>query len=701
MKKDKYGLTLAFFLALSLFLSGPSCGGGGAEDIGVITLRGSTVLPETLALYYPIPVSAAPRAAPYTIPYGLSGVAGVNRSSLPPQVISSLQARGFAATVGWEHEHLSSVYQNLPGAPLVTVDAVLEAFYGMCAGIRLRLERGRLREDLERLLSSLLPVLEDIYAVSRGAIQEAAGRDLAFLGVAAYLLGLEVSLPPEVGEMVDAEIRLHEQGAESGMSPIFGYVVDYRKFRPPEGYLEDRSLQGYYRSMSWLGGMDFRPLWGESEEDKRAGKDMTRRAALLVGALHRGEVEGEPALLVWERIYQVSRFLGGNTLSLSVASCGHLMREELGETFPVSRLEEEEVVGRLARRFHDEAGRAAAGGVFGRERSPGFRLVETFIDPGEAIFRELTGEEVPGRKMPRGLDLPAVLGSDRALRIVQDFYGEAGNEDYAESMRRMRGEYGNAGESRTRTNLFWSRVSDARELFRTPGEGYPTFMRNEAWQDRDVYLFLSSWVRALAFARGIGLQGIAVEDRAQFGSPANGGYVEPRPSIYARLAADADVLRRGLRERGFLDAGAEEKLKSFYDVCLALKGAAERELRGDPLTEEEYALIGGFGKTLRDLVSFDWEDAKGEERAFVPVVVVDAYRDPSYGDFLQFGLGRPCLYYAVVPVRGKLTLVVGAGYSYYETVRTVSARFTVESWREALTSGERLESPAWTASFLQ
>lgn len=698
--RDRSRPALAFFLALALSLWGSACGGGGVRDPGEVNLRVSVVLPETLALYYPVPVSAAARAAPYSIPYRLSGVEGADRVSLPAGVMSSLQARGFAAAVGWDYEHLFQIYQDIPAAPLVTVDAVLEAFYGVCSDVRLRLERGRLWDDLGRLLTSLIGVLGDIHSGSRGAVREAAGRDLAFLGVAACLLGIDPSLPPEAGEMVEAEMRLIEEGAESGMSPLFGYVVDYRRFRPPEGLSGDQSLQGYYRAMSWLSGMGFHPLWGDREEDMRAGKDVTRRVALLVGALHRGEVEGEPALLVWERIYQVERFLGGNTLSLNAAACGRLMREELGETFRVSRLEEEETAERLARRFHDEAAKVADGGGPGTGRRPSFRLMEAFFDPGEVIFQELVENEVPGRRMPRGLDLPAVLGSDRALRIVQDFYGEAGNGDYPEAVRRMRRERRDAGELRSRASLFWSRVSDACELLRTPGEGYPTFMRNEAWEDRDVYLFLSSWVKAVAFAKGMAFGGVAPGDRAESRSPATGGYVEPRPAIYARLAADADVLRRGLAERGLLDEGAESKLRAFYDMCLVLKDAAEKELRGEPLTEDEYAFVGGFGRTLRDLVSVI-QEGEGEERVFSPAAVIDAYRDPSYGDFLQLALGRPCLYYAVVPVRGRLTLAVGAGYSYFEIVKPGSVRFTNDSWRRSLSSGERPESPAWAASFLQ
>ena len=80
------------------------------------------------------------------------------------------------------------------------------------------------------------------------------------------------------------------------------------------------------------------------------------------------------------------------------------------------------------------------------------------------------------------------------------------------------------------------------------------------------------------------------------------GYVEPVPVFYARLAALTAMTRTGLDERGLLSEIDRESLIKLEDLARAFQGMAEKELRGQPLTDEEYERIRYFGGELEDIV---------------------------------------------------------------------------------------------------
>ncbi len=692
-------------LLLASLLCASSCGGSGQSAYGEVVLRDSPVLPEGLAVYVPVPVSGRAQVPPYPLPADLSGVAGLDRRSLTSQVLSGLRENGFAVAQG-EWDFVYEPYLAAPGAKFVTVDAVFQAFLGMCAGIRLELERGALRRELESLVSGMLEVLRGMFEASRGSVREAAGKALGFLGVAAGLLGLDVDLPPETAPSVEEESGFVEEAAEVRVSPLFGRLEDYRAYRPPGYYARDPGLAGFYRAVTWLGRWAVFPSGGEEPVSPQARREGARSAALLVGALHMGRAGEEPLLVVWDRVYQVTRYLSGNTAGPGLASAERAVRESLGERFPLSRLEDDALADRLAERLEEEAGRKGGetGGIFWKTSGPAFRLLEAFADPAGSLFRELAPGDLPGRERPRGLDLPAVLGSDRALKLLEGFYREGSLPGFAEKVRALRREAAFPDPARARSSLFWSVLRNALGLLRSPGEGYPSFMRGDAWKDRDLYLFLSLWVDGLS--RGLFWREVEAEvgpgagERGGGASTAERGYVEPRPEAFALMAADADCLRRGLGERGLLSESAAEKLEAFYRLATDLKRMAEKELLGQALSPEEHRVFAGLGEALLRLMAVPG----GEEGKLLvpePCVLAEVYRDREEGTALAMALGKPAVYYVIAPVEGRPTLTLGAGYAFYELAGTGDTPFEQEEWRYAADSCGLPEPPAWTASFLR
>ncbi len=129
---------------------------------------------------------------------------------------------------------------------------------------------------------------------------------------------------------------------------------------------------------------------------------------------------------------------------------------------------------------------------------------------------------------------------------------------------------------------------------------------------------------------------------------------------------------------------------------------AERELRNEPLTADEYRTIARIGDTLQYLEAFPLEGTEGAPLKTDPslALVLDAYASSAFGEILEAAVGRPVVYYVIAPVGGKLTLTVGAGFSYYEFIKPVGERLSDESWQGLIDSGQIPTPPAWTTSFL-
>jgi hypothetical protein len=145
---------------------------------------------------------------------------------------------------------------------------------------------------------------------------------------------------------------------------------------------------------------------------------------------------------------------------------------------------------------------------------------------------------------------------------------------------------------------------------------------------------------------------------------------------------------------------------------------AEKELRGEALSEAEYNTIRFYGGELEHFVNAA-ADSDGEDpfaRQYMEeepqaAVVADVATDPDPDNdgapnpvVLEVAVGRINEIHAVVPVvqeDGSITLQIAKGgvFSYYEFQWPAEDRLTDEKWRAMLDAGEAPALPEWTASF--
>lgn len=344
------------------------------------------------------------------------------------------------------------------------------------------------------------------------------------------------------------------------------------------------------------------------------------------------------------------------------------------------------------------------------EATKGFRMMGQRFVPDSYMFQELvftrvvnylgTGDPFtkmniypfgPVRGFPRGLDIMAILGSARA-RVLLDAYDDTNYVNYDAQFSKMEDAFNNMTVDEWNRNLYWSWLYALKPLLKTTGEGYPAFMRTEAWGDKQLTAALASWTELRHDTILYAKQSYTIIMGLPIFEPIK-GYVEPVPEFYTRLLDLTKMTREGLSNLNVLDESSERRLTRLEDVLGRLIELSERELAGEPLTPDEYEYIQGFQEQIEDMTrGLNDEEIRS-------TLVTDVHAEPNTKMVLEEGTGRlRMLIAAVKHPTGEVVLAAGPIMTYYEFKHPMSDRLTDEVWREMLKENPP-EDPEWTDNY--
>jgi hypothetical protein len=302
----------------------------------------------------------------------------------------------------------------------------------------------------------------------------------------------------------------------------------------------------------------------------------------------------------------------------------------------------------------------------------------------------------PARCFPRGLDVMAVLGSERAEEILSA-EGDTAYAGYDEQLGKLREQFGRFTPQEWNRNLYWSWLYALQTLIEPCGEGYPTFMQGEAWRDRRLWAALASWAElrhdTILYAKqSYGMAGAAAPGPEP--PPPPPSYVEPAPEFYARLLALARMTREGLGALQALDETAAERLQSLEQGIERLMSISLQELKNEKLSQEDYDFIDSVAWQLEATIE------GVEEVGLKTTIVADVHTDPNTQQCLEEGVGYVYQLVAAYPVPdGRIAVGAGPVLSTYEFKQPMAERLTDEAWRESLEQKDPAAGK-WTASFL-
>jgi hypothetical protein len=542
-------------------------------------------------------------------------------------------------------------------------------------------------------------------------------------------------VPDFVEAVVEQELGLIEGHYSVSRSPIFVYKEDYTQYVPRGHYTRSEKLRNYFKALMWYGRMSLllkgSDIIGEGETcdtfppcnalvSAYDAKIQTMQACLIASRL----VESPELRALWDRIYVVTSFYVGFSDDLGPYEYIEAMDSVFGGVFDPNRLTDESIEllkAKLAEyrppEIYGGTGWVVLAPPFTPEQADeileatkGFRLMGQRFVPDSYVFQNLVPPKVmwplgperpftwvmtpagPARGFPRGLDVMAILGSERAVELLDELK-DSNYVNYSAQFNLLKEEFDILGEEDWNKNLYWSWLYALKPLLGEFGEGYPTFMQTQAWRDKELTTALASWAELRhdtilyakqSYTATLGLAPL---------KPSIVGYVEPVPEFYARLLSLTRMTKEGLDELEVLDKTAEMRLSSLEEILRRLVELSEKELGNEELTQEDYDFIRDFGDELEDVI------AGVDDKTKKTTLVADVHTDQNTMQVLEEGVGYVRLMVVAYKVPdGRVLVGAGPVMSYYEFKHPIADRLTDEAWRELLES-DPPDDPEWVLNF--
>ncbi|MGM9607982.1 MAG: DUF3160 domain-containing protein [Oscillospiraceae bacterium] len=656
-----------------------------------------------------------PSVQPYSVSAGLTNVINLDQFYdyyyLSDEKLQLLEQNLFVVSDSYYHEFFQAYeynrYAQIPN--YVTVDSLMHTYHLYFSLLLNRTEKNYLADELLALSKAMLETSMGQYELLVGTQWEAAARrNVAYFAVAASLQDPAQEVPSYAAQLVRQELDLVYAAGGIDISPLAENEMDYSQYKPRGYYEGDEILERYFRAMMWYGQVNF----------AQDNDSLTRSALLMTLAM------AQTDMTAWEKIYTVTSFFAGVSDDLGYYEYAPAIAEAYGGYPTVEALKSDE--GAYAR-FVELAAEMAPPAINSvpvyadeegdlGEMNKGFRFMGQRFTIDAAIMQKLVyravGENGDGslRLLPDTLDVPAALGSDLALQLLEE-QGETEYSGYSENMVRLREIVENAPESAWTSSLYSSWLYTLEPLLETKGEGYPSFMTSTEWQKKDLETFAGSFTE-LKHDTVLYAKQVMAEMGGGPEETDDRGYVEPEPEVYRRFMLLAQQTAEGLERFGLIDSGDVENLGRLEELARRLMIISNKELQDETLTDEEYDLIRDYGGTLEHFWTEavrDRTDAEYLAPQEIPAsLVTDIATDPN-GRVLQVATGKPAEILVIVPVDGKLRIAAGTVYSFYQFEQPIGERLTDTEWRQMIGEwigedgmydfGNRIEKPWWTQSY--
>ncbi|WP_437479725.1 DUF3160 domain-containing protein [Sorangium sp. So ce1014] len=623
--------------------------------------------------------------------------------------LAKLSANGFVISEKKSFPTFVYGYESIYALDLplyVSADSILYAVHRSYDAILKQVE-----------LASLAPELATMLAEMRARLAAGGGGDLGaearadadlYTAVALAVLTDAPVAPVAGADAAKIDELVEGAKAHQGMGAVrlFGSerLMDFSQFKPRGHYTDTPELGRYFRSMMWLGRVDFRFI--ETQED---GTQVFQRRQLEGAYVLRALAE-EKTLDRYTRIDDAIQAFVGESDYMTLPELDVLLADlGLSDAAGLAGVPDDTIVEVVMKKGHGTQRISSHIMINGLDKgtmplSSSFALLGQRYVVDSHVFSNVVYDRVKGgavkRMMPDPLDVGfAALGNDQAGLLLAP---ELGQFPYAPDLHMMRVLVdAHPGE-------FWSKnlynrwlgalreLSPARAL--ADAAGLPEVAKTEAWGRRLLNTQLASWAElrhdTLLYAK----QSYTGGTTCDFPD----AYVDPYPAFYARIA---ELAEHGGRVVGSLElSGASwltERLPAYFarlhSVARTLGEMAANERAGLPLTEEHLAFINQAVRVQRGCGSP--AGAEGWYAQLFFDVLESVTQDPTIADVhtqptdeggapvgrvLHVGTGLPRLMVVTADPCGTPRAFVGLASSYFEKITEDFERMTDEEWAGAI-----------------
>ncbi len=704
-------LAASFVLTLS-FLGGVWNPAGPAAHPNALVFTITETVENDFADFIPYDEAFTPNALQYSISPGLTNIANLGLfPTLTADDCQFIESNGFVAVPQSEFKQIHEILSDNDDHDLpsfVSSDAVLHAFHVLYDLALREAETYSFWSLLGNLTESLVDSSYAQYLdAPEGRWQDAALRNVIFFSVALSLLDNQTTVHEDVRDAVAQVLALIE--AHEGFSDqwFMGYDEDFSQYVPRGHYTRTDLLGRYFKAMMWFGRVAFHLIPDGDTMPNNRGLNETAQAILVSLALE-DEVSNLPGGAVgyeiWDAIYQPTVFFVGSADDLLPSEYLSLVLEIYGEGVELQELDDDVLLHEFIQEtltFRDPlilSSRLDDTEDFNQTK--GFRFMGQRFIPDSYILGQLVyvyvGTQLTPRLMPKGLDVMAALGSERAWDLLDD---QKHYINYIEQMEMLWNVTDNISAQEWTKNLYYLWLYSLLPLLTDPGEGYPAFMQSEAWVDKQLMTALGSWTELRHDTILYAKQSYTVE-LTSIPPPPPIGYVEPMPRLYARLASLCAMMKSGLEQRSLLSWTTSSRLYALHDFLRSMQEISIKELSGQSLNETEISIIKNSGDTLDYIASRPADDPLMSDADEKMAVIADVHTDVNTMTVLEEAVGNPLIIYVAVYIEGQVVITRGGTFSYYEFAQPMTDRLTDEAWQDMLDAGEEPPLPSWLGSFV-
>ena len=710
-----------------------------------------------IASYYKLEGEVINSSVPqYQLPLDLDDVTNMNNITKVFHLSTSqeklLKNNGFVVIDYGRVDDIVEPYKDMKekGIPVfVTSDTLLHLYHIQFNEILKGIEEREFFDMLLKLSKAFFDNAKADYQTFEDPdLKEAARRNVAYFGVALKLLQtptkdyngsediptVEFTIPDYVEEEVNSELNAIEKHSGFEDSSIFHYKEDYSQYLPRGHYTRSEKLKRYFKAMMWYGRMAFLLKGGEpycpscdfliSEYN---AKIATIQASLIAKGLTNLSVDGETAEKLWNRIYSVTSFFVGAADDLTPYEYLDCIGKVFGLKFNLTELSNDTKLFDLKLELAKLRNPKIYGGTGKRvlpptatvedlnkilEKTKGMRFMGQRFIPDSYIFQQLVFPAVdpylgddnpftleftdggPARCFPRGLDVMAVLGSKRALEILEND-GDTEYGHYYEQLNNLSENFSSLNATEWNRNLYFSWVYTLKSLLKEFNQSYPMFMQTKAWLDKELQTALASWAE-LRHDTILYAKQSSTPVKSSYEPPPKPvvGYVEPVPEFYSRILALTKMTKNGLSSLDVLNETELSRLQNLENIIERLLNISRDELENKELDENDYEFIRNFGENLDDIVT------GVKERGKETTIVADVHTDTNTEKCLEEGVGYvDMILVAYMVPDGRVIIGAGPVFSYYEFKHPMNDRLTDEKWKEMLQANPP-ERASWVQSFI-
>jgi len=587
----------------------------------------------------------------------------------------------------------------------ITTDAMLDSLHYIFDNLLTDVEKVNFQSLMQKTVSASLQAAQTQAKAAAGTpIETAAQNAVVYLAVAEQLFAVDPvdqKLDPALAQQVQPLVQL--VNAASGVETLAflgSYKEDFSAYRPRGHYAGDPVLEHYFRGMVWLSHITF------LVKDDAA----TQTAVLLTWALQ----NGVDSFANWQTVHDLLDYLIGPVDDLGPVEYGALVKDNFGADMkaladPAKLKAFKDAVANLpGPRINGLVNPGTTQDVSDQTR--GFRFLGQRFTLDGLILQQLmypyVGSDTNKRLLPLALDVASAMGSAVAYDLTKQA-GATQYENYDTQMKALRAQVDSLTIEQWQQNTYSAWLWTLQPLLKRDAKTYPPLMQTRAWLLKDISTALASYTE---LKHDTVLYAKQPDAFGGGGAPLYSyGYVEPNPQVFERLSLVANATYDGLMTRlyptydsaGLIEAPTLStdlaELGKFARQSASFALMAQKELAGQPLTDEDYYAIQFFGQSINERLRI----LNPSKDPLKPVALVtDIASNPSAGMVLQEGVGGLDYIYVVIPGPKGLQLARGAILSYYEFVGPVNSRLTDEEWRQRYSEGKLPPRPDWVKAYL-